>query len=68
MLKRVSCHLYNLKKIVKGFSRKGKVTIVMIDRLQNYYGIAISQNKKQLKEYADSSKGNIILCCLIKGE
>ena len=65
MLKRVSCHLYDFKKIVKGFSRKGKVTIVMIDRLQNYYGIAISQNKKKMQTavratsfYVASSKGN----------
>ena len=38
------------KKNVKGLSGKGKLTNVMINRLQNYYGIAIRQNKNDLKK------------------
>ena len=47
--KRVGCRLHNLK-IIKGLSGKGKRTNAMIDRLQNYYGIAIRQNKNDLKK------------------
>ena len=47
--KRVGCRLRNLK-IIKGLSGKGKRTNAMIDRLQNYYGIAIRQNKNDLKK------------------
>ena len=47
--KRVGCRLRNLK-IIEGLSGKGKRTNAMIDRLQNYYGIAIRQNKNDLKK------------------
>ena len=39
--KRVGNRLRNLKKNVKGLGGRGKLTNVVIDRLQNYYGIAI---------------------------
>ena len=47
--KRVGCRLCHLKKNVEGLSGKGKLTNTMIDRLQNYYGMAIRQNKNNLK-------------------
>ena len=46
----MGCRLRNFKKNIKGLSGKGKLTNAMIDRLQNYYGIAIRQNKKNLKK------------------
>ena len=46
--KRVGCRLRNLKKREKGLGGKGKLTNNIIDRLQNYYGIAIRENKDNL--------------------
>ena len=43
--KRVGNHLRKLKKRVHGLGGKGKLTEAIIDRLQNYYGIAIRSNK-----------------------
>ena len=34
-----------MKKKEKGLAGKGKLTNAIIDKLQNYYGIAIRQNK-----------------------
>ena len=39
--------LQNLKKKEKRLGGKGKLTDRIIDKLQNYYGIAISSNKKK---------------------
>ena len=36
--------LRKLKKETKGLGGKGKLTNAMIDRLQNYYGIAVRRN------------------------
>ena len=47
--KRVGTRLRNLKKNCKGFGGKGKLTNDIIDRLQNYYGIAVRQNKNDLQ-------------------
>lgn len=41
--KRVGCRLRKLKKTVCGLGGKGKLTDVLIDRLQNYYGTADSR-------------------------
>nr|XP_047127825.1 uncharacterized protein LOC124808661 [Hydra vulgaris] len=46
--KRVGTRLRNLKKKEKGLGGRGKLTDATIDRLQNYYGIAIRQNKNNL--------------------
>ena len=43
--KRVGNRLRKLKKRVHGLGGKGKLTEAIIDRLQNYYGIAIRSNK-----------------------
>ena len=42
--KRVGTRLRKLKKNIKGLGGKGKLTEALIDRLQNYYGIAIRSN------------------------
>ena len=39
--------LQNLKKKEKRLGGKGKLTDRIIDKLQNYYGIAIRSNKKK---------------------
>ena len=46
---RVGCRLRNLKKKDKGLGGKGKLTDCIIDKLQNFYGIAIRSNKNNLK-------------------
>ncbi|GFV41170.1 uncharacterized protein TNCV_1102331 [Trichonephila clavipes] len=48
--KRVGSRLRKLKKNVKGFGGKGKLTDKFIDKLQNYYGIAIRRNVEYLKK------------------
>ena len=47
--KRVGTRLRKLKQEVKGIGGKGKLTNVIIDRLQNYYGIAIRSNVNNLE-------------------
>ncbi|GFT10973.1 uncharacterized protein TNCV_1945241 [Trichonephila clavipes] len=42
--KRVGSRLRKLKTKTKGLSGKGKLTDNFIDRLQNYYGIAVRSN------------------------
>ena len=58
--KRVGCRLRNLKKNVKGFSGKGKLTNTMIDQLQNYYGMAIRQNKNDLKNMQAAVRATLL--------
>ena len=47
--KRVGMALRKLKKENKGIDGKGKLTDAMIDKLQNYYGIAIRSNSADLE-------------------
>lgn len=54
--KRVGTHLRSLKSKTKGLSGKGKLTDTFIDRLQNYYGIAIRANVGNL----NSMQQNVI--------
>ena len=67
--KRVGTRLRKLKQRTKGLAGKGKLTSSVIDKLQNYYGIAIRQNvenKEGMKKaihaslfhVASSSKNN----------
>ena len=42
--KRAGNHLQKLKELVKGLGGKGKLNNVIIDRLQNYYGITTRSN------------------------
>ena len=46
--KRVGTALRKLKKDNKGLGGKGRLTDAMIDKLQNYYGIAIRTNCKDI--------------------
>ena len=54
--KRLGTALRKLKKEKKGLGGKGKLTDSMIDKMQNYYGIAIRSNKGSLEKM----KGNIL--------
>ena len=47
--KRLGTALRKLKKETKGLGGKGKLTDSMIDKLHNYYGIAIRSNSGNLK-------------------
>ena len=47
--KRVGNRIRKKKKLVRGLGGKGKLTENMIDRLQNYYGIAIRSNKGNIE-------------------
>ena len=55
----MGCRSSNLKKNVKGLSGKGNLTNAMIDRLQNYYGITIRQNKNDLKNMQAAVRGTL---------
>ena len=57
--KRVGCRLRNLKKKEKGLGGKGKLTDRIIDKLQNYYGIAIRSNKNNLKAMQAATKATL---------
>ena len=46
--KRLGNRLRNLKKNVKGLGGRGRLTDNIIDKLQNYYGMAIRQNNGDL--------------------
>lgn len=53
MQKRVGSALRKLKKKKKCLGGKGKLTNAMIDRVQNYYGIAVRSNignKEKMKK------------------
>ena len=47
--KRVGNRLRNLKKNVKGLGGRGQLTNNLIDRIQNYYGIAVRSNVGNLQ-------------------
>ena len=57
--KRVGARLLSLKKRVKGLGGRGKLTQAIIDRLQNYYGIAIRQNVGELKKMQDATRATL---------
>ena len=48
------CRLRNLKKNIKGLGGKGRLTDAIIDKLQNFYGIAIRQNVGSLQMMKDA--------------
>ena len=48
--KRVSKYLRTLMKNVKGIEGEGRLANLLIDRLQNYYGIAIRSNVGDLEK------------------
>ena len=48
-----------MKKREKGLGGKGKLTNNIIDRLQNYYGIAIRGNKNNLKAMQAATRAKL---------
>ena len=52
--KRVGNRARKLKKRVKGLGGKGKLTDSVIDKLQNYYGIAVRNNSGDLQKMKTS--------------
>ncbi|GFX91492.1 uncharacterized protein TNCV_2599411 [Trichonephila clavipes] len=61
--KRVGSHLRKFKKFVKGLGGKGKLTDNFIDKLQNYYGIAIHSNTKNLANMQSAVIAAFYHCC-----
>ncbi|GFT79854.1 uncharacterized protein TNCV_4597751 [Trichonephila clavipes] len=61
--KRVGSLLRKLKKTVKGLGGKGKLTDNFIDKLQNYYGIAIRSNTKNLENMQSAVIAAFYHCC-----
>ena len=57
--KRVGNRLRKLKKTVKNIGGKGKLTLKMVDRLQNYYGIAIRSNTGKLQEMQKAVRASL---------
>lgn len=51
-----------LKKEKKGMRGKGKLTDSMIDKLQNYYGIAIRSNSGNLAEMKSNVLATLFHC------
>ena len=60
--KRVGTALRKLKKDNKGIGGKGKLTDSLIDKLQNYYGIAIRSNIGNLKGMKSAIYASIFHC------
>ena len=60
--KRVGTALRKLKKEKKGLGGKGKLTDAMIDRLQNYYGIAIRSNVGDLAQMKKAIHASLFHC------
>ncbi|XP_054717343.1 uncharacterized protein LOC129226739 [Uloborus diversus] len=61
--KRVGSRLRKLKKNTKGLGGKGKLTDRFIDRLQNYYGIAIRSNVGNLAAMQQAVFAAFYHCC-----
>ena len=64
--KRVGTRLRNLKKKVSNLGGKGKLTNNMIDRLQNYYGIAVRQNVGDLQKMKQAIHATLFHVALSK--
>ncbi|GFW11635.1 uncharacterized protein TNCV_42701 [Trichonephila clavipes] len=56
-------HLRKLRKSVKGLGEKGKLTDYFIDKLQNYYGVAIRSNTKKLVNMQSAVIAAFYHCC-----
>ncbi|GFY14981.1 uncharacterized protein TNCV_235311 [Trichonephila clavipes] len=61
--KREGSRLKKLKKNTKGFGGKGKLTDKFIDKLQNYYGIAIRSNVGCLEKMQSAIIAAFFHCC-----
>ena len=62
--KRVGTVLRKLKKENKGFGGKGKLTDSIIDKMQNYYGIAIRSNSGNLAGMKSNILASLFHCAL----
>ncbi|GFV47728.1 uncharacterized protein TNCV_4308061 [Trichonephila clavipes] len=60
---RVGSRLRKLKKNTKGLGGKGKLTDTFIDKLQNYYGIAIRSNVGCLEKMQSAVKAAFFHSC-----
>ncbi|GFX02132.1 uncharacterized protein TNCV_1750171 [Trichonephila clavipes] len=61
--KRVGSRLRRLKKNTKGLEGKGKLTDKFMDKLQNYYGIAIRSNVGCLEKMQSAVIAAFFHCC-----
>lgn len=61
--KRVGSHLRKLKKSHKNLGGKGKLSDVMIDKIQNYYGIAIRSNTHNIDKMQSAVIAAFFHCC-----
>ena len=57
--KRVGCRLLKLKKNVKGLGGPGRLTNVVVNRLQNYYGIAVRSNVGNLEKMQKATRATL---------
>ena len=64
--KRVGSALRKLKKKNQGLGGKGKLTDALIDRLQNYYGIAIRSNVGNLEAMEKAIQASLNHCIASK--
>ena len=64
--KRMGKRLRTIRKTIKGLGGSGRLTDVMIDKIQNYYGIAIRGNTGKDCDNVESHLGCIFSCCLIQ--
>ena len=60
--KRLGTALRRLKKEVKGIGGKGKLTNELVDKLQNYYGIAIRSNAGDIKKMKKAINASLFHC------
>lgn len=60
--KLVGCRLRKLRKRVAGLAGRGKLTDALIDRLQNYYGVAIRANVGDLQEMKKATPASLFHC------
>ena len=64
--KQVGTALRKLKKENKGIGGKGKLTDAMIDKLQNFYGIAIRSNSGDLEAMKSTIYSCLFYCASSK--
>ena len=64
--KKVGTALRKLKREKKGMGGKGKLTNSMMDRLQNYYGIAIRDNVGNMKAMKKTIHASLMHCASSK--
>ena len=57
--KRVGTRLRRKKKVTKGLGGRGRLTDVVIDKLQNYFGIALRQNGGNLEKMIIACKASM---------